>query len=135
MTSKSSSFQQQVAPLVTELFASANAHDTDRHLAVYARDPALIFIINGEVIRGWDAYREKQRQWWDDGRAVGVYEAMGEPVYEALGEDSGLTTLFMAGRRQLPNGQLRERQMAFTALWRRRPEGWRITYAHESSTR
>jgi hypothetical protein len=52
--------------------------------------PALI---NGEVIRGWDAYREKQRQWWDDGRAVGSYDALGEPVYEALGEDSGLTTL------------------------------------------
>jgi hypothetical protein len=41
--------------LVAELYASANAHDADRTLAVYARDPGLIFIINGEIIRGWDA--------------------------------------------------------------------------------
>jgi hypothetical protein len=53
-------FEQQIAPLLAELHASANAHDTDRHLAVLWRDPALIFIINGEVIRGWDALREQQ---------------------------------------------------------------------------
>ena len=131
---KSSAFQQQVEPLVAELYTSANAHETDRHLALYARDPALIFIINGELIRGWDAYREKQRQWWEDGKAVGAYKAAREPIYEALTEDSGLTTLFIGGRRQLPDGQTRDLQVAFTALWRRLPEGWRITYAHESST-
>ena len=134
MTAKLSGFQEQVAPLVAELFASASAHDTDRHLALYAQDSALLFIISGEVIQGWDAYRERQRQWWDDGKAVGVYEAIGEPIYEALGDDSGLTTFFMAGRRQLADGQTHERRMAFTALWRKQPEGWRITYVHESSS-
>jgi len=132
---KATAFQEQVAPLVAELYASANTHDTDRHLALYARDPDLIFIINGEVIRGWDAYRERQREWWEDGKAVGAYEAVGQPIYEAVGEDSGLTTLFIAGRRQLPDGQTRDLQVAFTALWRKLPEGWRITYAHESSIR
>jgi hypothetical protein len=53
MTAKVTGFQQQIAPLVPELYASANAHDTDRHWAIYA-------------------YREKQRRWWDDGKAVGV---------------------------------------------------------------
>jgi hypothetical protein len=104
-------------------------------LAVYARDPALIFIINGEIIRGWDAYRDKQREWWDDGRAVGTYKYVGEPIYEALGEHSGLTTLLMDGRKHLPDGQVGERRIAFSALWSKRPEGWRITYAHESTTR
>ena len=135
MKSMPNTFQQHVAPLVAELYASANAHDTDRHLAVYARDCALIFIINGEIIRGWDAYRDKQREWWDDGRAVGTYKYVGEPIYEALGEHSGLTTLLMDGRKHLPDGQVGERQIAFTALWNKRPEGWRITYAHESTTR
>ena len=49
-------FQQQVGPLLAEMEASANAHDTDRHLlAAYSKDSALTFIINGEIIRGWEA--------------------------------------------------------------------------------
>jgi ketosteroid isomerase-like protein len=128
-------FEQQIAPLLAELHASANAHDTDRHLAVLWRDPALIFIINGEVIRGWDALREQQLKWWDHGRAVGVYESLGEPIYDAFGEDSGMTTHVMAARAPLAHGRVRERQLAYTALWRRHPEGWRIIYAHESGTR
>ena len=135
MSSEPGAFQQQVAPLLAEMEASANAHDTDRHLAAYCRDPALIFIINGEIIRGWEALRERQRQWWSDGKAVGVYEYLGAPIYEALGADLGLTTLLIAARAYPPAGQLLERQLAFTALWRRRREGWRIIYAHESSTK
>lgn len=63
MSSESGTFQQQVAPLLAEMEASANAHDTDRHLAAYSRDSALTFVIKREVIRGWDALRERQRQW------------------------------------------------------------------------
>jgi ketosteroid isomerase-like protein len=128
-------FQQQVAPLLAEMEASANAHDTDRHLAAFSRDSALTFIINGEIIRGWDALRERQRQWWNDGKATGVYAYLGEPTYEVFGKDLGLTTHLIAARASLPDGQMRERQLAFTALWSRRPEGWRIIYAHESSTK
>jgi ketosteroid isomerase-like protein len=120
--------------LLAEVLASANAHDTDRHMAAYARDSALIFIINGEIIRGWEALRERQRQWWNDGKAVGVYEYLAKPTYEVLGKDLGLTTLLIAARAQLPGGQVRQRQLAFTALWSRRQEGWRIIHAHESST-
>ena len=135
MTTKLTAFKKQVAPLLAEMEASANAHDTDRHLAAYAREAALIFIINGEVIRGWDALRDRQRQWWDDGKATGVYTYVGEPSCEVLGEDLGLTTFLIAARASLPDGRVRERQLAFTGLWRRRPEGWRIVYAHESSTK
>ena len=73
----SSSFEREVFPLIADLLASANAHDTDRHCDIYARDPSLTFVANGEVIRGWDAYRERQRQWWNDGRSNGVYEYRG----------------------------------------------------------
>ncbi len=125
-------FEQQVAPLMAELLASANAHDVDRHCAVYANEPALLFIANGELIRGWDAYHQRQRQWWRDGRAIGSYEYQGELAYQPLGKDSGLTTAIILARARLPNGQLREREVVFTAVWNRRPEGWRITYAHES---
>jgi len=128
-------FQQQIAPLLAEMEASANAHDTDRHLAALSRDSALIFIINGEIIRGWDALRERQRQWWNDGKATGLYTYLGEPTCEVFGGDLGLTTHLIAARASLPDGQVRERQLAFTAPWSRRPEGWRIICAHESSTK
>jgi ketosteroid isomerase-like protein len=128
-------FAQQLTPLLAEMEASANAHDTDRHLAVYHRDSALIFIIDGEIIRGWDALRQKQRQWWQEGKAQGVYALIGTPIFELLGNDLGLTTHVIAARSTLPGGKVQERHLAFTALWTRRPEGWRITYAHESSTR
>ena len=135
MSSELALFQQQVAPLLAEMEASANAHDTDRHMAAYSRDSALTFIINGEIIRGWDALRERQRQWWNDGKATGVYSYLGEPACEALGKDLGMTTHLIAARANLPDGQVRERQLAFTALWSRQQDGWRIIYAHESSTK
>ncbi len=128
-------FQQQVEPLLAEMEASANAHDTDRHLAAYSKDSALTFIINGEIIRGWEALRERQRHWWSDGKATGVYAYLGNPTFEAFSKDLGLTTHLIAARASLTDGQVRERQLAFTALWSRRPEGWRIIYAHESSTK
>ena len=134
MSSDLGTFQQQVAPLLAEMEASANAHDTDRHLAVFSRDSALIFIIDGEIIQGWDALRDRQRQWWNDGKATGIYAYLGEPTCEAFGKELGLTTHLIAARASLPDGQVRERQLAFSALWSRRPEGWRIIYAHESST-
>jgi ketosteroid isomerase-like protein len=134
MSSETGAFQQQVAPLLAEMEASANAHDTDRHLAAYSQDSALTFVINGEIIRGWDCLRDRQRQWWNEGNATGVYEYLGEPTFEAFGKDLGLTTLLIAARMRLPDGRVRERQLAFTALWRRREDGWRIIYAHESST-
>src|SRR4029434_6327862 len=135
MSNKLDVFQQEVGSLLAEMEASANAHDTDRHLAAYSRDSALTFIVNGEIIRGWGALREKQRQWWSDGRATGVYEYLGKPAFELLRTDLGLTTHIIAARARLADGQVRERQLAFTALWSRRPEGWRVIYAHESSTK
>jgi ketosteroid isomerase-like protein len=126
-------FEQQVAPLMAELLASANAHDVDRHCAAYAREPTLLFIANGEIIPGWDAYRERQRQWWDDGRAAGNYAYRGDIAYQPLSAEFGLTTAIILARRPLPDGQVREREVVFTALWNCRPEGWRITYAHEST--
>jgi len=134
MSSEPGHFQQQVAPLLAEMEASANAHNTDRHLAAYSRDSTLIFIFNGEIIRGWDTLRERQRQWWNDGKATGAYEYVGEPICELFSKTLGLTTSLIAARSYLSDGQVRERNLVFTALWSRRQEGWRIIYAHESST-
>ena len=126
-------FKSAVTPLLAELQASANAHDTDRHLAAYARLPSLIFVFNGSIIRGWDELRALQRQWWNDGKAKGSYAYLDSPIFEALGNDAGLTTFLIAARRVADGGDVVERTLAYSALWRRFEEGWRITFAHEST--
>jgi ketosteroid isomerase-like protein len=127
------SFKSAVTPLLAELEASANAHDTDRHMAAYVRDPSLTFVFNGRIIRGWDQLRELQRQWWSDGKINGTYTYLGSPIFEPLGSDAGLTTLLISARRESADASVVERTLAYSALWRRLEDGWRITFAHESS--
>jgi ketosteroid isomerase-like protein len=129
------SFREAVPQLLTELEASANAHDTDRHMAAYANDPSLTFAFNGEVIRGWDALHEQQRKWWQDGAATGTYKYAGTPIVEPLAEDLGMTTFLITARTELPTGRVIERTLAYSALWRKQTDGWRIVFAHESSTK
>jgi hypothetical protein len=105
-------FQRQVAPLLAETEASANAHDTDGRLAVLPRDSTLVFVVNGEFSKGWDARRERPRQRWKDGEATGVCECLGEPTCDVACKDLGLTAYLMAARASLPDGQVRD------ATWR-----------------
>jgi ketosteroid isomerase-like protein len=128
-------FPEAVTPLLDELEASANAHDTDRHMAAYARDPALTFVFNGEVIRGWDALREQQRRWWNDGKVAGSYKYLDGAIVDSLADDLGMTTVLIAARKVAPDGEIIERTLAHSALWRRRNEEWHIIFAHESSTK
>jgi hypothetical protein len=128
-------FKSAVIPLLAELEASANAHDTDRHMALYVQSPSLMFVFNGEVVRGWQALREMQLKWWDDGKATGTYRYLGDAVLEVLGEDTGFSNVVIAARKVVGDGSVIERTLAHSALWRKLPEGWRITFAHESSTK
>lgn len=128
-------FKSAVTPLLTELQASANALDTDRHMAAYAREPSLTFVFNGEIVRGWAQLRELQRRWWNDGKAKVSYVYQDTAIFEALADDAGMTTLLITSKRELEDGTALERTLAYSALWRKRAEGWRITFAHESSTK
>ena len=130
-------FRDEVGLMLAEMEAAANLHDTDRHLVAYWRDPALVFVFNGEIIRGWDSLHAKQSQWWSGGVSTTTYAYVGEPVVDMLRDDLGLTTLLIAAQSQslCPDGPARTRQLAFTALWKKQPEGWRIVWAHESTSR
>ena len=128
-------FRDAVTTLLAELEASANAHDTDRHMAAYAKGPSLSFVFNGELIRGWDALREQQRRWWHDGKATGTYKYLDGGIIESLADDLGMTTVLIFARKAAPEGEVIERTLAYSALWRRRNDAWRIIFAHESSTK
>jgi len=102
-------------------------------MAAYAKVPSLTFVFNGEIVRGWDELRELQLQWWNDGKVRGTYTYLDGPIFEALGDDAGLTTFLIAARKQADDGSVVEKLLAYSALWRKFQDGWRITFAHESS--
>ena len=114
--------------------AAANAHDVDRHVGFYAHDASTMLIFNGESIVGWKTIRDKQREWWSDGKTDVVYTVQGKPEVRMLKADLAVTTLFMTSRRTGPNGEVKDGRFAVSALWQRRPEGWRVIYSHESTT-
>jgi ketosteroid isomerase-like protein len=123
----------EITPLFAEMQAAANAHDTDRHLSFYAHETSLIFVINNQQITGWEALRDKQRQWWNDGKTDAVYTQVGEAEYSMLCPGYVLATYFLTSRRTLPTGEVRSTGFGITAIWNKRHEGWRIIYAHEAT--
>lgn len=133
-TSSSDSAKAEVLAALAGMGAAANAHDVDRHVGFYAHDAATMLIVNGEPIVGWDAIRTKQREWWRDGKTDVVYTMQGKPEVRVLTADLAVTTLFMTSRRTRPNGEVTEGKFAVSAIWQRRPAGWRVIYSHESTT-
>jgi len=97
-------------------------------------DPSTELIFNGEPIVGWDAIYAKQREWWQNGKTDVVYVPRGRPDVRLLSPDLAVTTLLMKSTRTMPDGSIKEGNFAVSAIWKKRPEGWRILYAHESTT-
>jgi uncharacterized protein (TIGR02246 family) len=125
----------EVAPLLAEMGAAANAHDVERHVGFYAHDGSVVFIFNGEPTIGWEAIREKQREVWRNGTSDVVYTMQGKPTFLVPGPGLVVTTIFLKSRRTMPNGDVSTGNFAISSLWQKRPEGWRVIYSHESTTR
>ena len=45
----------EILPLFEAMQSAANAHDAEKHVSFYAREPSLLFVINDEAIVGYDA--------------------------------------------------------------------------------
>jgi ketosteroid isomerase-like protein len=125
----------EVAPLLAEMGVAANAHDVERHVGFYAHDGSVIFIFNGEPTIGWEAIRDKQREVWRNGTSDVVYTMQGKPTFLVPAPGLVVTTIFLKSRRTMPNGQVADGEFAISSLWQKRPEGWRVIYSHESTTR
>jgi len=122
----------EIMPLFERMLAAANEHDAEAHLAVYAHDPDLVFVANDEEIVGWDAALAKQRVWWNDGDIDVVYTLVGEPEFRMPAPGLVVATLFLSSIRTGPDGTPSAASFGISQLWQKRPEGWRIVYAHES---
>jgi hypothetical protein len=64
-----------------------------------------------------------------------MYQIQGPPEVLALAPNVVVTTLLMRSHRTLPNGEVKEGQFAISSIWQKQPEGWKVVYSHESSTR
>lgn len=123
----------EILPLFEQMKTAAQAHDVDAHLAFYVHSPTLLFVINGEAIRGWEALRQKQREWWQNGNSDVVYQLVDSVDYRMPTQGLVVQTYFLASHRTDAGGNTRESRLGVSALWQKRAEGWRIIYAHESS--
>jgi ketosteroid isomerase-like protein len=129
------SASSEVAPLLAEMGEAANAYDVERHVGFYAHDPSVVFIFNGEPTVGWEAIREMQRVVWRDSKSDVIYTMQGKPGFLEPAPGVIVTTIFLKSRRTMTNGQISAGAFAISSLWQKRPEGWRVVYSHESTTR
>jgi ketosteroid isomerase-like protein len=122
----------EILPLINAMEAAANDHDAEKHVSFYAKDPSLLFVINDRAIIGWDALLKQQQQWWHDGKTDVKYELIGKMDFQMPAPGLVMLTYFLRSHRTLSDGQTSDSRFGISLLWKKRPEGWRIIYAHES---
>jgi ketosteroid isomerase-like protein len=124
----------EVAAALKGMGDAANAHDVERHVGYYAHIPRVTLIVDGEPFVGWDTIRDKQKEWWNNGKTDVVYQLQGAPEVVELAPNVMVTTLLMKAHRTLPSGEVRDARFAVSSIWQKRPEGWKVVYSHESTT-
>lgn len=126
---------EQLQPLLEEMLLAANAHDTDRFMAVYANSPALVVTFDDMTMHGWKTVRDQQLEWWNGGTSDAVYRLRAAPTVTPISEDVIATLQSMDVTSTAPDGTKATMQVVATSVWRKLPEGWRIVLAHESLIR
>ena len=122
-----------ILPLLAAMQDAANAHDAAKHLSYYAHDASLLFVINDQSIAGWDALLAQQRKWWLDGKSDAHYAMTGDPDFRMPAPGVVIVTYFLTSQRTQADGTPQKTRFGISDVWQRRPEGWRIIYAHEST--
>ena len=127
------SVRRQIEPILQEQMLAANAHDTDRFMAAYLHGASLVFVFNGVVYNGWNDLEAQQLKWWNNGKSDVAYVQRGSAEFTVLSPDVAIVMSPLESRRTLPSGEVSLGQFAVTMVWQKRPEGWRIVQAHEST--
>lgn len=111
---------------------AANAHDTDQFLAPFLHNDSLVFVSEGEVIRGWNRLREQQLKWWNNGNSDIVYSEPAGPALIHLDAHTVVVTQQLEAHRKSSDDRTKSLKLVATTLWRESSAGWQIVYAHES---
>ncbi|MBP0599133.1 nuclear transport factor 2 family protein [Herbaspirillum sp. LeCh32-8] len=125
--------EEEIRAMSNEMLAAANEHNVDKHLKYYVKEPDLIFVYNTKKVRGWDALHVQQTAWWGNGKTDAVYTREDQPVFQVLSPDLMLETASIGSVRTQADGKQLRSMTIYSAVWQKRPEGWRIVYCHESS--
>lgn len=125
--------ERAIRPLLAEQMQAANAHDTDRFLAHYARDSALVLVFNTDVIRGYAAIRAQQLRWWNNGKSDVAYSEREPALFTVVTPDVVVVTQQLQSRRTLPSGATASGDFVASSVWQHAAGGWRIVAAHEST--
>jgi ketosteroid isomerase-like protein len=127
------SSQSSIAPMMDELMAAANAHDTDRYLAPFLHDSTMVFIVNTVVINGYSTLRDLQWKAWNSPKTDATYSRRAPDRYVVLRPTLVLSTSLLGSSRTAPTGETKKTEMVVTMLWQLRGDGWRIIETHEST--
>ncbi len=122
----------QIEAVMQPMQKAANAHDTDRFMAGYLHDEALVFVINGNVIHGWNELHAQQLKWWRKGKTDVIYTPLQPTQFQTLAPGVVVTTQWLGSKRTAPDGKISTGKFAVTSIWKKLPQGWRIVYGHES---
>jgi ketosteroid isomerase-like protein len=130
-----SSPQRSIQRILDQQMAAANAHDTDRFLADYLHDSTLVLVFNGAITTGFDSVRALQLKWWNNGKSDVIYTRRGAPIFTVLTPEVVVVTQPLASSRTGPDGKTITGAFTATSIWQKRPRGWRVVAAHESTMR
>jgi SnoaL-like domain len=125
----------QIQARIDAMGVAANAHDTDAFMKPYLHGPQLVDVVDGRVIRGWDALHAQQMKWWHGGKSDAHYRHTAPTRFLDLAPGVVATTEALGSRRTGPDGKVQTGAFVVTNIWQRRGGAWRIVYAHESLAR
>lgn len=132
---KAASPHAQIQAQMDAMSVAAKAHDTDAFLKPFLRGPRLVFVINGQVIRGWDALHAAQLKWWRNGASDARYAQTSPTSFLDVAPGVVVTTQQLESERTGPDGKPQKGAFAVSSVWRHQRSGWRIVYASESWAR
>ncbi len=107
--------------------AAWNRGDIDGFMEGYWRSTETVFVSGDSLTRGWQTVLERYRKSYDSREKMGTLSFL-EIDIKALGPRTAIATRRWQLKRNAdtPHGR-------FTLVFRRTPQGWRITHDHTSS--
>lgn len=134
-TASSQALAQTATPSVTAAAVRAvleaqvdawNHHDLEGFMHGYWNSPDLTFFSGATETKGWQPTLDRYRRTYQaKGRAMGQL-SFSDLQVEALGADAA----FVRGRFHLAMPDGKQPSGAFTLIFRKFPEGWRIIHDH-----
>jgi ketosteroid isomerase-like protein len=115
---------------VDTLFAALNARSADRMYALYVPGEALVTADNGKLVASRDSMERADRAFWGSLKAAQFVED-GRKI-QVLARNVVVYTSAWHGTMTDSTGKAMEMRGAWSGVWQRLPEGWKVVQQHGS---